>query len=264
MGGLLPTSRTPSAACWAIWRLVASSRWRSLDVFQGHRGVGGQLGQGLFIGLAERAAQAVDDLEGPEQLARLAPQRHAEQRSRAVAELGVDLVVDGLRLDRGIHAAGLAGAEYLAHHAPVVGNPQLALLDAQRRPAHQAVVGPVPQEDAGPVGLEQAGSGLGHLHEQGLDLAGLVPLAGDVEDGFQLADASGLPAGGACGGQGLAHQRPQRLDQRQRRGRIRRSGPVQQQRLDRRGPQRQGDGRPGALRAAGLAIEHVGQQFDGQ
>ena len=51
------------------------------------------------------------------------------------------------------------------------------------------MVRPVPEEDARPIGPEQPRGRLGHLHQQRLDLAGLVPLVGDFQDGFQPADA---------------------------------------------------------------------------
>ena len=72
----------------------------------------------------------------------------------------------------------------------VVGNAQFAALDAQGGPADQGVVGPVPKEDAGPIGAEQPRGGLGHLDQQRLDLPGLVPLTGDFQNRFQAADTA--------------------------------------------------------------------------
>ena len=58
MAGLWPISRTPAAACSAIWRLVLEQLLAVLGVFQGHGGVGGQLDQCVFVVLGESARRA--------------------------------------------------------------------------------------------------------------------------------------------------------------------------------------------------------------
>ena len=85
---------------------------------------------------------------------------------------------------RAADAARLAGLNHLADDARVVGQSQLAAFDAERRPADDRVVGLVPEEDAGPIGVEQSRGRLGHPHQQRFHFVGLVPLVRDVEDGF--------------------------------------------------------------------------------
>ena len=100
-------------------------------------------------------------------------------------ELRIDAAVDGLRLGGGVDAARLAGLNDFAHHAAIVGDPQFAVGQPQCRSAHQRMVWPIPEEDAGPIGPEQSRGRLGHLRQQRLDLVRLVPLAGDFQHGFQ-------------------------------------------------------------------------------
>ena len=97
-----------------------------LGVFQGHGGMGGQFDQRLFVFLRETAGEFVDQLERAEQFARPAAQRHAQQRPRLVAQLRIDVAVDGLRLGGRVDAARLARLNHLAHHAAIVGNAQFA------------------------------------------------------------------------------------------------------------------------------------------
>ena len=46
------------------------------------------------------------------------------------------------------------------------------------------MVRPVPEKDAGAIGGHQPRSGLGHLGQQRFDVAGLVPLADDFQNGL--------------------------------------------------------------------------------
>lgn len=165
-------------------------------------------------------------------------------------------MVDLVRFGGGVDAARFPGSDHLAHDAAIVGDPQFAVFDAQCRAADQHVVGPVPEEDAGPIGTQQPRGGLGHLHQQGLDLLGPVPLVGDFQDGLQPADATPVVVTQPDGGEGLAQDRSQVLDYRQGVGRL--------VAVDRKhfapgaaGGQRRGD--PFGLRAGGVPVEHVGQ-----
>ena len=79
-----------------------------LGVFQRHGGVRGQFAERLFVLLGERPGVLVDQLECAEQLARAAAKRNAQQRAGVIAELGIDVAIDGLGLRRGVDPAGLA------------------------------------------------------------------------------------------------------------------------------------------------------------
>ncbi len=162
-----------------------------LRVLQGNRGVRGQLDQSPFVVRRKIAGQLVDHFEGAEQLAVAAAQRHAQQSARLIAQVPIDLAID-LCLLGGIDAAWLAAMDNLADHARVVGNSQFAPFDSQGRPADQRVVRAVPEKDAGSIGLQQLRGRLGHLHQQRLHFVGLVPLAGNRQDGFQPLDAPPL------------------------------------------------------------------------
>ena len=78
-------------------------------------------------------------------------------------ELRVDVAVDGPRFEGGIEAARLAAADHFAHHAAIVADAQFAFGDAQRGPADQCVVRPVPEKDARPIRFQQPRGRLGHL-----------------------------------------------------------------------------------------------------
>ena len=160
--------------------------------------------------------------------------------------------------------AGLAGVDHLADDARVVGDAQFARLDAQCGAADEGVIGPVPEEDAGPIGAEQSRGGLGHLFEQRLHLAGFVPLAGDFQNRFQPADAGVLVLGAADRFQRAGQNRGQGFDRTQRVGTGTRQRAVQEQQLATRGMPDQRSRHPTAFDRRAFAIQHVGQQSDRQ
>ena len=193
IAGLSPISETPSAACSAIVPVAREQLLEVLRVLQRDRGMRGQFDQRRFVVVGEIAGELVDDFERAEHLAVRAVQRHAQQRAGLVAQLRSTWRSISAPSETS-NAPRLAGVDHLAHDAGVVGNPQLVALQPKRRAADERVIRPVPQKDAGPVGREQPRGGFGHLHQQRFHLAGLVPAAGDLEDGFQPFDRGGAIA----------------------------------------------------------------------
>ena len=61
-----------------------------------------------------------------------------------------------------VHSARFATVNHLTDDAGIVRHAQLATFNAQRGPTDQGLVGPVPQEDARPVGVEQIRGGFRH------------------------------------------------------------------------------------------------------
>ncbi len=241
-----------------------------LGVLQGHRGMGGQLGQGLFVLLAERSIKFVDQLERAEQLAGAPPQRNTQQRARLVAELGIDVVIDRPRLDGRIDAARLSAANHLADDAAVVADSQLTLRQSERGTADQRVVWPIPEKDAGAIGFQQPRGRLGHLDQQRFQFAGLVPLADDLQDGFQAAHAALLARSATHVDQRLVQDRGDRRDCRQlfpislrggHNGGGESRGKMHGERFALFCPRRQQSGNPVAIGRSGVTVERIAQQF---
>src|SRR5690606_13188564 len=85
------------------------------------------------------AADLVDHFERAEQFAVSPAERHAQQRARLEGELTVDAAIDFLLLlfDLFVDAPRFACLHDLPNDATIVGNPQFATFDPQRRAAHE-------------------------------------------------------------------------------------------------------------------------------
>ena len=142
----------------------------------------------LVVG-GERAGPFVENFERTQSRTVWRDERHAEDRFRAIAGLLVDRAIDLLFVVLAADTSRLAGLNHLADDAGIVGQPQLAASDSQRRSADDRFVRLVPQEDARPVGFEQSRRGFGHAHEQRFHVVRLMPLMRDVEDRLQPFDA---------------------------------------------------------------------------
>jgi len=235
-----------------------------LGILEGHGGVAGQFDQGRLVLGGEGAALLVDQLEGPEQLARLGAERDAEDGPRAVAGLGVDAAVDQIGVGGGVGAAGLAALHDPAHHAAVVGHAELAAFDAQGRPADQHAGPAVPEEDAGAVAAQEPGGGLGHLGEQRLKLLGLVPTLRDFQDGLKSLDLGAIPVSRGNRRKLLGGQGHERCEHGECLLRGRAGAAADHQHLDHAARRDQRQRNPIAPRLRRLLIGDLGRQFEGQ
>src|SRR5262249_21141819 len=116
-----------------------------------------------------------------EQLAALADEWNAKQRACLKLQLLIDAAVD-LSLLSGhvcVHSPRLAGVDDLADDAGVVGDAQLASLDAERRPSDERARGTVPEKDAGALGAEQPRCGLRELRQKLVHLQCARPAGSD-------------------------------------------------------------------------------------
>ena len=138
-----------------------------LRVFKGQRRMGGQLRQGLLVVRGKIAADLVEHFKRTEQIPLATAKRHADERPCLKLQLLIDAAVDLALVggDVGIDAPRLARLNHLADDAGVIGNPQLASFDAERRPADERVAVLVPQEDARPLRCQQLRRCRGHPRE---------------------------------------------------------------------------------------------------
>ena len=160
----------------------------------------------------------------------------------------------------GIDALRLAQAEYVGHDAFIVGDPQLAPFDAERRPADEELVRLVPQEDAGPIGCEHFCGRFGHLREQRLHLLGLIPTAGDFQEGRQAFAAAALLLRGTHRDDRLRERRHGLLRQLLNTSELGGVGKVHGEQLAGQGAAIEGDDKPSPGRGGRFAIEGVGQE----
>ena len=249
-----------------MWRCVDSSSFELLGVFQRDGRVAGQFGQGRFVVGGEFAVELVDHLEGAEQFALAAAQRHAEQRAGLIAQLAVDLAIDfapsatvSLLTRRGWPVwttwpttPESSGMRSSPPRRPAPGRPTSMWLGRSQR---KMLARSAPSSRVAASAI---------CFEQRLHLVGLVPLAGDFQNRFQ-------PAG--CGRARAERGGPFRARWPKRRPGLRsnaanrrwaRQRTVQQQQFAAGGMTNQRSGHPTAFDRRDFAIQHVGQQSDRQ
>ena len=112
-------------------------------------------------------------------------QRNAQQRARAKAQLSVDMAIDRILLRVFVDALDLARVDDLADNAALVRNSQFTFFDAQGGATDQLMMDAIPEKNAGPLGAQQLSRRFGHLIQQRFHFEMLIPLSGDLEDGFQ-------------------------------------------------------------------------------
>ena len=132
MAGLSPSSRTFSAASCAIWRLAVINCWRSWAFSSATPACAANSPSASSSSLVNGPACLLINSKTPNNSPERPRSGTHSKRAGAIAELGIDVVIDRLGLRRGVCPTGLAGMERLAHQAAVVGNAQFA---AARRPA---------------------------------------------------------------------------------------------------------------------------------
>ena len=149
----------------------------------------------------------------------------------------------------------------LSDHAAVVGDPQFAPLNAQRRPADEHMRPPIPKEDAGAIGVEQLTSGLRHLHQERFQLLGLVPSLGDFQDRLQTPHALAVLAPAGDRAPLFSQEWDNRAENRQGGPRLAIGGAPQGHHPRPVLLGKHGDGGPVAVRIAGFLIHHLGKQI---